>query len=66
MIEIISLELPIPQDPNEIVQIQVLVWEIGNQSRLRLIGLSKSKIVITSVHLALRVSLRPHYAVHVK
>ena len=64
MTEVINLEFPLIRDLNKVVQIQVFIWRISNQPRLRLIGLPK--IVIAFVHVGLKVSLRPNYAIYVK
>ena len=50
MTRVIGLELPLIGDPNEIIQVHVLVGGVYNQTRLRLIRLLKMEVVVALIH----------------
>ena len=63
---VISLKVLLSKDPNEIVEIQIFVWRICDQPRLRLIRFSKTKVMVTFKHMGLRVLPRTDYTIYVE
>ena len=61
-----GIKLPIVGDPNKVISVQILVQEIRNQPRLRLIRLSKMKLAIPLVQMGLEIPPRPNCAIHMK
>ena len=66
MTKVISLKLALAKDIDKIIQIQIFIRGIHNQSHLSLIRLPKVKIMITLIHMGLGVPFGPYYTINMK
>ena len=66
MTEVIVLELPLTGDPNEIIQVHVLVKGVCNQPYLRLIRFLKTKVVVALIHQSLGIPLQAYYTIYMQ
>ena len=60
-----DLEFLVSQDPDEFIQVHILVWNIGYQPHLGLTRIPRSEIMVTFKQVGTRFPFRANHDVHV-